>query len=249
MRRILSVEDNVVVQTLISIAMNGYLVDHASTLKAARELIRRRSYDLVLLDLKLPDGDGTVFYAELQVDPNLREIPVIVLSAHCDVQQKVSAFALGVDDFMEKPAAIAELRARVEMRLKKAERFRRSFDELKLEDLRLSRSQQTVWLCQDGGQTPIDLTSHEFRILMLLIKESHRTLSRESILQEVWGARTHVTLRTVDTHVSHLRKKLDASRVRIDTAVGQGYRLTTEAVRPVLGGAKRRIVDRNAAIL
>jgi two-component system phosphate regulon response regulator PhoB len=227
MKRILSVEDNAELQILIEGALDDAQVVTAATLaQARRELERDADWSLILLDVELPDGDGIAFYASLKQDPRFKAVPVIVLTGKSEVAHKVLAFSLGVEDYITKPFDVLELRARVEARIRKA-REGAGDDRVRVYDLVLSRAQQRVWLqCDHGHLEPVSLTSLEFRILSLFARHFDRIYSREMLLDEVWGHDVHVVDRTVDSHISHLRRKIAPSRLTIEAVAGEGYRLT-----------------------
>jgi two-component system phosphate regulon response regulator PhoB len=177
-------------------------------------------FDLVLVDIALPDGDGFAICERLQRDDATREIPVIFLTASEDLRNKVLAFRLGADDYVVKPCHAAELLARVDARLRRAAAADTSAV-LAIGDLRIDLSRFAVER-NDGGA--IEMTPHELRLLHLLARRPERVVSRAQILESVWGD-VVVSERTIDTHVCNLRRKLGASRISIRGVRGVGYRL------------------------
>lgn len=225
MQRLLLVEDNEVMRVLAANTLKEFSLSMASTLKEAQVLMQTNAFDLILLDIGLPDGDGLTFLNHLS-NASGAQTPVIIISGKTDIASKVTAFSFGAEDFISKPFDPIELKARVSAKLKKIEQAKTSSDQLKIGDLIITVSKQKV-VIQSGGndQMPIDLTTLEFKLLLSLAKHPERVYTREHLLSEVWGNDLSVTLRSVDTHVAHLRKKIHKSKVKIDTVIRSGYRL------------------------
>lgn len=220
---ILCVEDSPEYQLLIASALSGSNLTFASTLKEARESVNNRSvdFDMILLDLELPDGHGIKFLSELKMLPQWNERPVFILSVDNDILSKVTAFTVGAGDYICKPFHALELKARVEAVLKRVQEKQRSADFVKIGNLILDVPKMTVLL----KNSKIDLTPSEFKILLTLSKNPEVIFSRDQIIDKVWGNDVYISDRTVDTHISHLRSKIAAATVRIETVVGEGYRL------------------------
>lgn len=225
MKSVLCIEDSLEIQILVEAALNQYQVTRVSTLGAAREWLGRRSFDLIVLDLELPDGDGRKLLVELQSDEGTSGLPVFILTGDTQTASKVIAFSLGADDFITKPFDPMELRARVEAKLRKIEAFREAQNVVRVADLTLDVQKQRIAIASTQGPQEVDLTSIEFKLLLALAKSPERVFSRARLLDLVWGPGVNITDRTVDSHVGHLRKKLLKSRVQIDTVLNEGYRL------------------------
>lgn len=225
MHKLLLVEDNEVMRVLAANTLKEFSLSMASTLKEAQSLIQNNSYDLILLDIGLPDGDGLAFLNQLSSAPGA-QTPVIIISGKTDIANKVTAFSFGAEDFISKPFDPIELKARVAAKLKKLDQAKTNSDLMKIGDLLITVSKQKVVIQGDGhDQAPIDLTTLEFKLLLALARHPERVYTREHLLSEVWGNDLSVTLRSVDTHVAHLRKKIHKSKVKIDTVIRSGYRL------------------------
>jgi len=192
----------------------------------ARKALAADSYDLVLLDVNLPDGSGFDFCAELQGAEATRRTPVIVLTARGDLPDRVRGLDLGADDYLVKPVAGEELRARVKARLRRAALAAADASQVvELGDLKINRAAQMASLASPTGDTPLDLTPHEFKILHLLALNPGAVFERPTLIELLWGADVHVVERTIDTHVSNLRRKLAGSSLTIVGVRGKGYRL------------------------
>ncbi len=223
MKTILCVEDNAEIQILVEAALDQHQVVLTKTLADAKAALKKQTFDLVILDLELPDGDGMKFLAEIGQDA---EIPVFILTGRTETANKVIAFSLGVDDFISKPFDPLELRARVNAKLKKTATAQDQQAVLKLKDMTIDVEKQRVSILKPPGQAEnVFLTSIEFRLLLTFARAPDRVFSRTQLLDKVWGSDIAVTDRTVDTHVGHLRKKIQVSVVKIETVLNEGYRL------------------------
>ncbi len=224
MQKLLLVEDNEVMRVLAANTLKEFSLSMASTLKEAQALMQNNTFDLILLDIGLPDGDGLAFLNQLSSSSET-QIPVIIISGKTDIANKVTAFSFGAEDFISKPFDPIELKARVAAKLKKLEQAKSNSDLMRVGDLLITVSKQKVVIQGNGADQPVDLTTLEFKLLLALAKHPERVYSREHLLSEVWGNDLSVTLRSVDTHVAHLRKKIHKSKIKIDTVIRSGYRL------------------------
>ncbi|RYZ66567.1 MAG: response regulator transcription factor [Proteobacteria bacterium] len=223
MSSILCIEDNAEMQILVEAALDSHRVTVVSTLAEAKKSLSQTKFDLVILDLELPDGDGMKFLASL--NSSEPAVPVFILTGKSETANKVIAFSLGVDDFISKPFDPLELRARVNAKLKKVAAVSDQQAVMKLKDLTIDVEKQRVTISGKSGQDFVTLTSLEFRLLLTFARSPDRVFSRAKLLDSVWGSDIAVTDRTVDTHVGHLRKKIAASSVKIETVLNEGYRL------------------------
>ncbi|MES2802015.1 MAG: response regulator transcription factor [Bdellovibrionota bacterium] len=225
MQKLLLVEDNEVMRALAANILKEFSLSMATTLKEAQALMQSNTFDLILLDIGLPDGDGLTFLNHLS-NASGAQTPVIIISGKTDIASKVTAFSFGAEDFISKPFDPIELKARVSAKLKKIEQAKTNSDQIKIGDLVITVSKQKVIIQGvDNEQLPVDLTTLEFKLLLSLAKHPERIYTREHLLSEVWGNDLSVTSRSVDTHVAHLRKKIHKSKVKIDTVIRSGYRL------------------------
>ncbi len=224
MKSLLVIEDSSEVRVLLEFALEEFAVTYCSHLKDAKEKLSKNKFDLILLDLGLPDGDGLQFLTHLAAQQETKEIPVIILSGKSEISNKVLAFSVGAEDFISKPFDPLELRARVSAKLKKSDRLQSKSELFRVGDLSFQVPKQKVHIVSDGKEESVELTSLEFRLLLTLAKAPERIFSRDFLLGEVWGSDVSVTDRTVDTHIGHLRKKIAKSQCKIDTVIGSGYR-------------------------
>ncbi len=233
MQSILLVEDSPEAQVLVKRALGvNYNMVWAKTLAEASKALEDQSFDLILLDVMLPDGDGYRLCSILQTNDSLRSTPVIFLTAKNSVTDKVLGFKVGADDFISKPFDPLELKARVEARLRKKELQNEASDIIRLGHLEINKSTQRVKLIEGDHFQEIDLTPIEFKLLILLTKEVNKVYSRDEILDTVWGENIHVYNRSVDTHISKLRRKLGPKADCIESVHGSGYRFSYKVQAP-----------------
>jgi two-component system response regulator MprA len=229
--RILIVDDAPDVQLLAKKALeSSFEVAQAMTLSAARAALDRSAVDLVVLDISMPDGNGIDFCRSMGEHPSQRNIPVIFLSVHGEVTDKLAGFSAGAQDYMVKPFHPAELQVRAQMRLKSAaprpEAARPAGEAITIGDLRFDLKTHGVSVVNGNRSTELPLTQQEFKLLICLARAGGKILSREDIVKQVWDHDLRVTERTVDTHVCKLRKKItdSASRFTVQAVYGAGYR-------------------------
>lgn len=227
MDKVLCVEDSKEYQAVIKNALKGIDADFASNLAEARSLLNspENVYDMLLLDVSLPDGDGIKFLSEFNLNnKKMRDIPVFIVSSDSNELSKVTAFGLGVDDYICKPFSPIELKARVEAKMRKAKDKKQESTSFVIGDIEVDQNKMTLHV--QNTPAPIDgITPIEFKIFTLLGQNPGNILSRAQIIDRVWPMNTFITERTVDAHVSRLRKKIVKSRIEIETVFGVGYKL------------------------
>ena len=223
---VLVVDDdpNVVALARAYLERDGYRVSEAGDGPRALELARKEQPSLVVLDLMLPGLDGLEVCRRLQVESMA---PVIMLTARVEEADRLEGLNLGADDYITKPFSPRELAARVRAVLRRSDRERAvaAYPELSFGAIRVNLRARTATV--DGGE--LSLTPTEFRLLTLLLQEPGRVFSRNDIIDRVLGDDFDGFDRAVDTHVSGLRRKLEAaspgSAGHIETVYGGGYRL------------------------
>lgn len=227
LQRILVVEDSAEYCILISRTLSN-ATTQVVTANSCREAVAKLAegpFQLLILDLGLPDGDGFQALFDLRSAGLPSTLPVFFLTAETDLDTKVAAFNAGADDYLTKPVNPLELRARVEMRLKKSSSSPSAGDAAALTfgPLSLDLRQMRVLLNESSGASEIPLTSKEYRILSFLAQNPDRSFSRREIVENVWGQGVHVIDRTVDSHIYGLRKKLGSASAFIVSVAGEGY--------------------------
>jgi Response regulators consisting of a CheY-like receiver domain and a winged-helix DNA-binding domain len=220
---ILIVEDEQQIRRFLGTALQseGFRVIDADTLQRGLIETATRKPDLVILDLGLPDGDGTQFIEEVR---QWSQLPIIVLSARSDELDKVQALNAGADDYLCKPFGMAELLARVRASLRRriGEREQES-PEIIFGDVRVDRVNRHVY----RNDNKIHLTQLEYRLLLALLAQPGRVLTHRQLLNSVWGPSYTEQTQYIRIYMGHLRQKLenDATRPRyLQTETGIGYR-------------------------
>lgn len=219
--RLLLIEDDIPLSDGVARALRqgGYEVDAAYTAFAACEALAARRYALVILDLGLPDLDGSEVVAYLQ---RLRlDTPVLVLSARDALAERVRLLNLGADDYLVKPMAMAELQARVRALLRRP----RSADTALLKLGRLALDLEGQRALVDGK--PLDMTAREWAMLAFLAARPDQVVGREEIQRSLYADGDEVSDNAIEKLVSRLRSRLEACGVRLRTVRGLGYYLET----------------------
>jgi len=221
---ILVVEDEPAIQELIAcnLELAGHLALKAASAEQALDLIRETLPDLLLIDWMLPGVSGIELARRVRGDRRTRAVPIIMLTARSEEQDKLAGLETGADDYVTKPFSPRELNARIKAVLRR--RAPQSTDDaVEIDGLRLDPASHRV----TGSATPIDLGPTEFRLLHFLMTHTERVHSRTQLLDQVWGDHVFVEERTVDVHIRRLRKALSATghdRL-IETVRGAGYRM------------------------
>lgn len=220
---ILVLEDSLACQRIAaeSLKMVGD-VKLVASLQEAREFLGKNSPDVVVMDMHLPDGDGMQMLTELHNTMAKREIPVLFVSGDADISKKVAAFFSGAEDYIVKPYAPLELRVRVE-RVLKGYQVSELFTDDKL-NLLLDLFKYKAFHLKDKNKVEIPLTPHEFKLLHLFVKNLDRVYSRQQIIDKVWGAEIFISPRTVDTHISGLRRKIAGLPIALKSVRSEGYK-------------------------
>jgi two-component system phosphate regulon response regulator PhoB len=234
-KKILVVEDEPGIQELLrlNLSMAGYDVQQAYDADEALALVRQTTPDLVLIDWNMPGHPGVWFIRRLRDDPARSHVPVIMLTARDEEQDKVLAFEYGADDYVTKPFKTRELLARVQALLRRAAP-QRSQDVIEIDGLRLDHDTRKVAV----GGVDLNLGPTEYRLLHFLISNEHRVHTRSQLLNHVWGSSAELQERTVDVYVGRLRSIFESHGHHecIETVRSVGYRFVKRsdaaALRP-----------------
>lgn len=206
MTKIMIVEDEAALVTLLkyNLEKQGYETVSVMDGKDVMNMAVTERPDLILLDWMLPNVQGIDLCRDIRKSYELRNIPIIMLTARGEEADKVRGLSYGADDYMTKPYSIPELMARIVALLRRVQPEQRQ-ENLSFEDLTMDFAKRRVM----RGDRPVHLGPTEFRLLQYLMEKPGVVLSRESLLKLVWGGSIHVELRTVDVHIRRLRRALN----------------------------------------
>ena len=217
MYKILLVEDeeNIALFVKMELEYEGYKVEVCDDGIKGLEFSIENEYDLILLDLMLPKLNGLELCRRLR---KVKNTPIIMLTARDDVMDKVTGFQTGADDYVSKPFAIDELLARIEALLRRVNANKPIANKLEFNDISIDMDARIV--IQDGEE--INLTTKEYELLVELMKNNNKVLSRESLLENIWGYDYEAETNVIDVYIRHLRSKLKNDGY-IQTVRGIGY--------------------------
>lgn len=223
--RILIVDDEEHILELLKFNFenSGYKVDTATNGIDALKKVKNDLPNLILLDLMLPGLDGYDVCKEIRKDNNTQNIPIIMTTAKSEELDKILGLELGADDYITKPFSVRELLARVKAVLRRINSNKSTERAFSISNISVDFIKHEV--LKDGEK--VDLTLKEFELLEILIKNRGKVLTRETLLDKIWGYEYIGETRTVDVHIRHLRKKVeidDKNPKLIETIRGIGYR-------------------------
>ena len=223
MHTVLVVDDESDILELVTFNLerNQFKVLTADNGLSAVSMAKEHLPDIVVLDLMLPGLDGFGVYKELRADPRTASIPVLMLTAKGEVNDRIAGLELGAEDYVTKPFSPRELMLRVRALLKRTRKVTVDAS-LKAGVFLLERNALKLYL---AGQ-PVDLTATEFKLLRILIEAAGETLERDVLLRDVWGYSDTMLTRTLDTHIKRLREKLGKYANCIVTVRSVGYKFT-----------------------
>ena len=220
MKKILIVDDEDKIREVIKeyAEFSGYEAEEAADGMSAIGMVKLNDYDLIIMDIMMPKLDGFSAVKEIQ---KIKDIPVIMLSARGEEYDKLFGFELGIDDYVVKPFSPKELMARVNAVLNRRDSSDRKVSAIqKFEGLEVDMAARTISV--DGRR--VDLTPKEYDLLFYMIQNKNIALSREKLLEDIWGYDFFGDDRTIDTHVKNLRNSLGKYRDYIVTLRGVGYK-------------------------
>ena len=224
---ILIIEDESAVREMLRFALQqqDMNVQEAVETIAAERMIAQTQPDLILLDWMLPGRSGVEFARQLKSTPETADIPIIMLTARSEEDDKVQGLESGADDYITKPFSTRELIARIRAILRRNAPTGPA-EQVKIQGLSLDPATHRV----QAGNKPVELGPTEFRLLHFFMTHTERVYSRSQLLDQVWGTNVYVEERTVDVHIRRLRKALEPSNhdSLLQTVRGAGYRFSAE---------------------
>lgn len=225
-KTVLIVDDEAAIREMLSVAlqMAGYQCLEAQDAQTAHALIVDHQPDIILLDWMMPGVSGIELARRLKREPASADIPIIMLTARSEEDNKIQGLEAGADDYITKPFSPRELVARLKAVLRRTASA--GIDEpIEVEGLRLDPSSQRV----SSGDMALDIGPTEFRLLQFFMTHPERAYSRSQLLDQVWGGNVYVEERTVDVHIRRLRLNLGLKHKHlVQTVRGTGYRFSTK---------------------
>lgn len=224
-KSILIVDDEKDIVDLLSynLSKEGFTITTARNGKEALDRIKQKP-DLIILDVMMPEMNGLRVIQEIKKDKKMSSIPILLLTAKGSDTDEIVGLEVGADDYIVKPVKIGKIIARVHAALRRKEQTlnnaQQQSDVIKIKDLEINVSSYTAML----GKQKLSLPRKEFETLVYLIRNKGRVLSREAILNAVWGENIHVVDRTIDVHIRKIREKIGDYAEYIETVAGVGYR-------------------------
>lgn len=220
--RILLIDDSVDMGHLVGHALAPYEIHQACSLADASEMLAKDQYNLLLIDVDMPDGSGFSFCDDLVRTGHFENVPKVFLTAHSQISDKVFGLNCGADDYITKPFSTPEFRARIDTRLRNRKQI--SKQTLRLQNFEFDSDFQKCWFLNGNQKVDLGLTPTEYRIFLILAKIEGRPMSRSEMVRSVWSAHgLNIEARGIDTHVAHLRKKLLPHGNWIVSVYGKGY--------------------------
>ncbi len=225
MKRLLLIEDNKAIQGLVFSSLRSiYQIEITDSAIKGEALATAGNFDLVLLDVGLPDGNGYHLCIKLRNQEETKTLPIIFLTGKGEVEDKIMGLTLGADDYVCKPFDINELRARIQSKLRRAEQIRLGEEQFTKGDLRINVNYQKVYLMKELKELLLDVTPIELKILVYFARHEDEVFDREHLTRRIWGDKTRISERAIDVHISHLRKKISESMYTITALHGEGYK-------------------------
>lgn len=225
MKKLLIVDDEIYIRSLVCkyARFEGYEIDEAGDGMEALSLCRRNSYDLVIMDIMMPELDGFTACREIR---KFSAVPIILLSARGEEYDKINGFEIGVDDYVVKPFSPKELMLRIAAVLRRVDAAKESAknESVEIGGLRADFTARTVEI--DGQR--VDMSPKEYDLFFYMLRNAGIALTREKLICEVWGYDFYGDDRTLDTHIKLLRRSLGKYAELIVTLRGVGYRFETK---------------------
>lgn len=230
-KKVLLIDDEVVLLSVLERSLStDFDVKTASSCIDALALCQQNRFDILIMDVNMPESDGFQTLSRIRMLENYKKTPVLFLSGRGEIDSKLLAFDLGAKDYMLKPVHTKELKARIKVHLERASGAGVAADVI-IDGpmLRFHTGENRVFLKEQ--ESFVDLTKIECGILRVLMENPEKVISRELLLESVWGNDLNVLQRTVDAHIKKIRKKLGPTADLIDSIHGVGYRYSPQVKR------------------
>lgn len=226
MKKILILEDDrIQIDLVTAILRDDYTLVLASRIEDADALLLEHSFDMFMIDLGLPDGNGLNFCTKIRNDKFYQKIPIFIISSNTDVYTKIASLELGADDYITKPVHPVELKTKIKNKFKRLQEEAGSSNFYKVDKFHVDYEKRSLQIeVKDTEIKEIELTNKEFDLFALLAKNEGRVFSRQDLIDKAWSKNINITDRVVDTHVASIRKKIKPYSDYITSEYGIGYR-------------------------
>ena len=226
MKKILIVEDDRIQLDLVSAVLKeDYSLVFAKTIEDADKLLMEHTFDMFIIDLSLPDGNGLNFCTKIRNDKSYQKIPIFIISSNTDIYTKIASLELGADDYITKPAHPIELKTKIKNKFKRLQEEMGVSNLYKVDKFDIDYEKRRVSLeLSDGSRKEVELTNKEFDLFALLAKNEGRVFSRQDLIDRAWSTNINITDRVIDTHVASIRKKISPYSEYVSSEYGIGYR-------------------------
>jgi len=231
MDRILLVTDSKEVQTEVQALLGQrYELDYASTGKLAAEKTETRPYDLVLVEARLPDIDGFKLCTQFRNQKMAQTLPILLIANVTDYseQSRAAAFSAGANDLIQRPFKVHEFCAQVSLKIYYRRVISKRSNRIMFGPFEVDLEAQKAFVKLNSRTKDLELTPIEFKMLILFLNHDSQVLARDQIRVTVWGENVHIESRSIDKHVSSLRKKISPFSHMIKTSPGVGYTMTLD---------------------
>lgn len=226
MKKILLVEDSIDCYEIVNSTLhNDFELSWVKSIKEAKSVLNHFIPDLTILDVSLPDGTGYNILTYLKESAHLKNIPTIMLTAKQEISDKVYGFTMGASDYLCKPFEPLELKMRVMARIKKSS----AKSQISYKNISINTINSEVKILSEGSWVKLDLTGTEYKMIKYFAQSPEKVLSREDLLDHVWGEDVHLYPRIVDTYISRLRRKIKPGHLFLKSKNRLGYLLTASA--------------------
>lgn len=228
--KVLLVDDAKEIQLVVKSVLREYSITIAESVTDAELLCASTEFDLMVLDLGLPDGSGLQLLSRLNAARPNSACATLLLTASNDIRDKTTGFALGVEDYLTKPFEPLELKLRVDRIFRSRQTSSDNKQTFQIGNLRFDIGAGRVISDEDvaGKISALTLTPFEFRLLLFFAQREEKLVSREVLLDSLWGTGVAVSERVVDSHISRLRNKVSPTGAKIESIYGSGYRFVAK---------------------
>ncbi len=197
-----------------------------SNLKLSKDFLNLHETKIIIIDIDFHEEDIYNWIGNLKSDEKFFNIPIIILSAQYRIQDMVLAFQMGAEDYLIKPFNPIELKIRVESKIKNNSRSKEALPLTIIENLTINSIERVVTLTKDNTSKNVELTATEFRILNYFANNKEHVIEREQLISAIWNYGCHISDRTIDSHISRIRKKINESNYSIFAVQKVGYKFT-----------------------